>query len=220
MILCLSLVSLISFLPLTEAGDVKLKFILHQNADVYEESIYGEPPQIAIWIEDPRNGATQTVYVTRKSGTGTFEGKTNVPVALPYWFQAYRKSTGRNDFPSPANPLPDAITGATTRGTILRELQIKKGSRWNYYIEVNVAGDFNENFPNYRSNGEMDPHGNGQPSLVYRGEIVAEPGRKSAPVLLGRTEQFFYSEKIYDKTDGITTAAQLLPFIEVACTTM
>ncbi len=197
---------------------VKLAFTIRQNPEVYEESIYGEPPQLAIWIENPDNGQTQTVYVTRRAGNGQFEGKMGVPVALPAWIAAFRKETGRTDFPIPSKPVHDAVSGATLKEEqISKEVVVDEGTRWNYYIEVNVAGDFNAQFPNYRPNGEMDPHGNGQPSLVYIGQITARPGQASKPVLSGRTEQQLFTEKINPDLAGITSAARLLTEIAAVC---
>ncbi len=197
---------------------VRLAFIIRQNPEVYEESIYGEPPQLAVWIENPDNGQIKTVYVTRKAGIGQFEGKMGVPVALPAWIIAFRQETGRRDFPTPSKPVHDAVSGATLKGELIsKEVVVAEGTRWNYYIEVNVAGDFNVRFPNYQPNGEMDPYGNGQPSLVYKGQITARPGQASKPVLSGRTEQQLFTGKINPEVEGITSAAGLLAEIRVVC---
>jgi len=223
--ICLTmLISLLTqlFLGLAISKDnppVKLVFQISQNAEIYEQSIFGEPPQLAIWLEDAQTGNIQSVYVTRRTGTGDFEGKTNVPVALPAWIMTYRKETGSKNFPTPFNPAPDAITGATTRmERIEKEIETEANRNWNYYIEVNVSGDFNAKFQNYRSNGEIDPNTNGQPSLVYKGSILSKPGTVSTPVLIGRTEQFVFTETLNPNIEEITTAKMLLNSIKVICT--
>lgn len=203
--------------PHADKDSVRLLFQIDQNREVYEETLFGEPPQLAIWLENPTEGTVKTVYVTRRTATGDFEGKMGVPVALPGWIVAYRKETGRNDFPTPATTLTDAITGATQKQEVSREVLVSRNSLWNYYIEVNVSGDFNGHFTNYRSNGEMDPHLNGQPSLIYKGTIIAKPGEKSTPKLIGRTEQYNFSDKINPDTEKVTTAKNLLKSIRVSC---
>lgn len=200
-----------------KTDEVKLAFRVEQSPTVYEESIYGEPPQLAIWLENTDTKVVKTVYVTKKSGTGRFEGKMEVPVALPIWYTIFQIENKTNGFPSPSNPVPDAITGPTQKDLIAREIIVERGRRWRYFIEVNVAGDFNEAFPNYRSDGEMDPHGNGQPSIIYSGEIFSIPGSRSSPELVGRSEQFFLTNTILTTLEGITSARKLLPRIEVFC---
>ncbi|MFC4871042.1 hypothetical protein [Negadavirga shengliensis] len=197
---------------------VSLVFSIEQNKEIYNQSIYGEPPQLGIWLEEPMSGKVKTVYVTYRTGNGDFEGKSEVPVALPAWIGAYRKETGNNGLPTPGNPLEMSLTGATQKTVhINKEVSVPLGSKWLYYVEVNVAGDYNPAFPAYREDGTPDPDGNGQPSIVYRGEITAEQGVVSHPKLIGRTEQMYLSTAIISDLEGIGNARQLLNRIEVSC---
>ncbi len=199
-------------------GRAVISFVITQDPAVYERSAFGEPPQIGIWLQHAETGEIRTVFVTQKTGTGKFDGKAGVPVALPAWVTAYRTESGRTDFPTARNPVVDAITGPTRAEAQLRaHVTVSKGSRWFYFVEVNVAGDYNHAFPHFHEDGQFDPDGNGQPSLVYRGEIVAHAGESGSPELVGRTEQLFFTNTVEADLTGITTARQLLRSIVVSC---
>ena len=63
----------------------ELEFLIHINEELVQQSVFGESPTFAIWLEDPDNGQTYTAYATRRIATGDWEGKADVPVALPLW---------------------------------------------------------------------------------------------------------------------------------------
>jgi hypothetical protein len=200
------------------AGTCTLLFSIHQEKNVYYRSDYGEPPQFAIWLEDPETGKIRSVFVTRRTATGNFEGKVECPVSLPAWIGAFRKETGRNDIPSPAKPADMAITGATPKvPDFTTRVTVPAGSRWYYYVEVNVSGDYTPEFPALKSDGTIDLQGNGQPSVIYRGEIRSTPGEKSKPQLIGRTEQLYLSAEINPDLNGIHNAKEVFSKISVSC---
>ena len=196
---------------------VSLRFTMVQDRSVYEESMYGEPPQVAIWLEDTA-GVPRTVYVTRRTAAGRFEGKVECPVSLPLWVGVYRREFGREGFPRPGKTAPSAITGATVKSEMITaEVLVPPSSRWRYYIEVNVAGDFNRTYPEMSNSMRPDRHGNGQPSIVYSGEIVAEPGYTSPPRPIGRSRQYQFTSGIIPDLEGIKTALEVFKSIEVEC---
>lgn len=200
------------------SGTATLLFTIHQERDVYDQSDYGEPPQFAIWLENKETGQIKTVFVTYRTATGDFEGKAECPVSLPAWIGAFRKETGRVDIPRLRNPAFDAVTGATPQAKRFKtRVQVPEGSKWYYYVEVNVSGDYTAAFPEMNSDWTTDIHGNGQPSIIYKGEIMCDVGEKDIPELIGRTEQLFLSTDIIPDLHGIGNAKEVFSRIKVTC---
>lgn len=198
--------------------NVVLTFTIFQERDVYDKSDYGEPPQFAIWLENLKTGEVKSVFVTYRTATGDFEGKAECPVSLPAWIGAFRKETGRDNLPTIDAPAPDAITGATPKtGKITARITLPGGSVWKYFVEVNVSGDYTRQFPAMKSDGTIDPQGNGQPSVIYRGEITCTAGNHSVPELIGRTEQYYFSPEINPDLNGIESAKNVFSKISVKC---
>ncbi len=200
-----------------DSRPVVLKFSLKLDADVYSQSNYKKPPQFAIWLERATGPAIRTVWVSEKTGTGDWGGKTTRPVSLPYWVSRWNIETQSQGLPSPENPAIDAVTGATPKEELAVEVTVPAGSVWNYFIETNVSGDYNEAFPITGKDGKTDRNGNGQPSIIYKGEIISSPGRRSSPELIGRTDQFQNVKEVNRDLTGITTARDLFSAIEVSC---
>ncbi len=195
-----------------------LKFVIKLNRDTYRQSDWGEPPQFAVWLEDESGQTIRTVFVTRRTGKGDWLGKVECPVSLPYWTGRYNRQNGSVGPPTAMNPLPDAMTGATPKAEefpIFTEAD--RGGRWNYYIEVNCSGDYNAAFRSRDNNGMPDPQGNGQPSLVYRGQIQAFPGEFSQPSLIGRTDQWQETEELNPDLSGMTSAKDLIETMQASC---
>ena len=163
------------------------------------------------------DGRVRTVAVTHRTGAGDWEGKVECGVALPYWVGFYNQETGTEGPPTWDEPAADAVTCATPRAMLQATGQVRRGERWEYYLEVNVSGDYSVHFPSLTDEGLSDRYGNGQPSVVYRGWIEAVEGVKSRPVLVGRTDQHEGVGELNTELDEITTARELLKRIEVLC---
>lgn len=200
-----------------EADLGQLQFRLRFDPAVYSITKYKKPPQLAIWLEQPATGVIRTVWVSDCTGAGTWRGKTICPVSLPCWVSRYNQESGTKGDPSKERPVADAISQPTPKDEFQVSADVPAGSVWDYWIEVNVSGDYNEAFPVETSDGRKDQAGNGQPSLVYRGNITAVAGAKSEPKLLGRTEQHEATDRINESLDGITTAKGLLSKIDATC---
>ena len=80
-----------AFTILKTYGRTVLQIDIHQNQELIYLSTYAEPPQFAIWLEDISTGESKTVFVTHRVSIGDWEGKANVPVALPKWFKTFRE---------------------------------------------------------------------------------------------------------------------------------
>ncbi len=199
------------------ANEARLTFLLILNPEVYRATDYGEPPQIAIWLEQPVSGRIRTVWVTRRTAKGDWAGKVECLTALPFWVSRYNLETETKGPPTFRMQLTDAITGATPKHELTINTSIPKGSEWDYYIEVNVSADYNEAFPAILWNGMPDPDGNGQPSLVYSGQVRAHSRVDSIPQLIGRTKQWQTVDHIVDDIIKITSAKNLFSKIEVSC---
>lgn len=192
---------------------VEFSFLV--NRSNWEYTLFGEPPQLAVWLEQPGSNNIQTVWVSHRTGKNQWKGKVECPTSLPYWKS--RNVLEQSGFKERTliQRLVDALTGATPKEDFNTTVQLPPGSRWTYYIEANVSGDFNPAFPMMSEEGYPDDDGNGQPSLIYKGTIWTFPDYVSTPALLGRTDQYFAVDSIIQDLSGITTAREMFDLIEV-----
>ena len=197
---------------------VTLLFQIELNQQVYENSTWGDPPQMAVWLQDETDQSIRTVAVTHRTGAGDWEGKVECSIALPCWVTFYNRETGTQGPPTWDHPAADAITCATPHAKLNATTKVPRGMQWKYFVEVNVSGDYSIHFPHMSEDGFSDRYGNGQPSLVYRGSIKAIEGSTSQPELWGRTDQHIPVTTLNRDLQPITTAKELLQTIAVSCT--
>ena len=199
------------------SGSVRLRLAITQNLEIAAATDFGQPPQIAVWLEPLPEGKPRTLYVTYRAGTGDWRDKSDCPDALPRWFAAYRAEQGiETGFPTPQNPLPDAIARATPLGPDFTvETELRPGSRWRIWLEVNISADYNDAFPRIDENGMDDLHANGQPSLLYTAEFTAEPSACPQFELTARTIPNSLTAETTPNLSGITSARHLLPKLEL-----
>jgi hypothetical protein len=195
---------------------VVLEFSMNVDRQIYKYSDFGEPPQLAVWLEQPVTGKIRTVWVARRSGRRLWKGKVECPTALPFWESRHKKEKSEFQHRGLLERLVDAISGATPKGGVFKvNVTVPRGGKWDYYIEMNVSGDYNVHFPSRLENGTPDPEGNGQPSLVYKGQIEARPNASDSPVLTGRTNQWVAVDTVIPDLTGITSAKKVLSNIKV-----
>lgn len=195
---------------------VTLVFQIELDRQVYEDSAWGDPPQLAVWLQDDTGERLRTVAVTHRTGAGDWEGKVECAVALPTWVAFYNRETGTQGPPTWDHPAPDAITCATPRAKLNATIRVPRDTRWMYFVEVNVSGDYSAHFPRMSEDGFSDRYGNGQPSIVYRGSIEAVEGAASEPELWGRTDQHTALDTVSTDLNQITTARGLLRSVKVS----
>jgi len=194
---------------LSVRGRTQVQINIHQNKEKIYLSTFAEPPQFAVWLENPETHKCMTVFVTHRVAVGDWEGKANVPVALPRWFELF-KVQGQKDAQTQdkSDDLPEAVTGATPKDNYFSvRAEVKPGSRWICWVEMNLAGDFNEAFPEQNiENKQVDEFSNGQPALLYRSEITAGEGGKFEFDLAGESLWEEGKTRIAPVSEGITTA--------------
>lgn len=182
------------------------------DKETYLLTDYGEPPQIAVWLEDADSKFYKTIWVTRRSGKNDWQGKVECPVSLPYW---NLRRAGEED-PGFWEKVVDAISGATVaEGKIKRSIRVPKNKKWKSFIEVNVSGDYNKYFQYWSDNDIPDTEGNGQPSIIYTAEIGTDTLSVVLPKLTGRTNQLAADDSLYTDIEKITTARKLVKEIKV-----
>ena len=191
----------------------QLEFYIKINNNNYLNSIYGQSPQIAIWLENKQTQKYKNVYVTYRAGRNDWKGKVNCKVALPFWESRLKKYSEYD--PQIKNSI-SAVTSATSKTDIINvKIDLKENSMWTYFIEVNVSGDYNEEFQQFSKSGIPDTEGNGQPSIVYRGVIDYSNRVIKNPKIIGRTHQTQAVDSLYTDLEKITSAKYIFSDISM-----
>jgi len=207
------LVGLIIYAYARTWGKTEIEFRIHINEELVLQSVYGESPSFAIWIQNPETAETKTIFITNRAGVDDWEGKVEVPTALPAWDSINRKEKK----PNQADTDIDAVTGATPLpGYFTTRVRVRPGSRWTCWIEMNLAGDYNEHYKEFdEASKTTDEFGTGQPAIVYKAEIEAVPGNTVVPEVVGMGV-LNEEEEIIQPLEGITTAIDVFDEIIVA----
>lgn len=199
-------------------GRTVMQIDIHQNRQLIYLSTFSEPPQFAIWLENPETKELKTVFVTHRVGIGDWEGKANVPVALPQWFRLFR-GNGKTAKESGSAELSDmAISGATPKEDYFSiRVEIKPGSEWICWIEMNLAGDFNDYYPEFDLETlREDEFSNGQPALLFSAEIIAEEGKAYTPVLSAQSVWEDGEVRVEPVSEGVTTAKDVFDSMQIS----
>jgi hypothetical protein len=195
-------------------GRTQLQIDIHQNKKIIHLSNFAEPPQFAIWLENPVSGELRSVFVTHRAGTGDWEGKANVPVALPLWFKLFKTNKPEN-----GKKIPEmAISGATPKNDLFSvRVEVPPGSDWIMWIEMNLAGDFNDSYPEVDLKTlREDEFSNGQPAIIYKALIKAIEGKSYKPDLVLQSTWEKGSVITGPVSDGITTARDVFDEMNIS----
>ncbi len=199
------------------------------------EFIRGEAfnhPSMAVWAEDLSGNYLETLYVTQYVAKGVYghgqlapgkwdnkEGTARRPATLPYW--AHKRNVQASDglyVPSPENPLPDALTGATPTNNfkLNSRLTEKKEGKFRILLEINQAWDANTYWTNGKYPDDRDYFGSLQPSVVYAGMV--DTHNAAEPVYLnpiGHGHPSGKDGRLYTDLTTLTTAKEILHSVNV-----
>ncbi|MFC1541083.1 hypothetical protein ACFL50_01395 [Candidatus Latescibacterota bacterium] len=200
-------------------------------------------PQMAFWLEDMNGRFLATLYVTKQTAvqdwpdTSYRQGHENTEkeAALPIWIYKHIRAglhpietcslchdrVKSADKSIESISLLNTLTGATPKGSFIREIKIPEGLKPGRYIvcaEINNAIDYNdrfqENLPQQfnRYNGIS-----GQPSLLLSG-FITTGGQETVTVLniAGHGHPAGKDGMIYSDMSGITTASDIVLSVEVS----
>lgn len=179
-------------------------------------------PQMAVWLEDPQGNYLDTLYVTKKAASSTYLAslfsteEVRRPEALPHWsFSRGIKSEDGLMVPSAAQPLADAVTGATPVASFdLRSVVSPKYKQVVVKLEINRSFDYNQAYHKNAFPNDAIYSGSGnsaQPSLIYATTVnLLEQQPYYFMSLKGRGHHSGIDGDIYTDVDGITTAKEMV----------
>lgn len=181
-------------------------------------------PQIAIWTEDLDGNFLSTIYVSERLAKQSWRaaGGNRRKEALPCWSHAQGNQYSDGLYlPTKDEPLPDAITGATPKGSFAANVQMSESvKQFIVKCEFNHSVDFNEHYPKDAKEG--DPNysggklGSGQPAVVYQTVIDLDSEQKEFEgKLIGHSSPDGSDGKIYPDTSKLTTAMDIVKGITV-----
>jgi hypothetical protein len=193
-----------------------VQFDIHQNKGLIRLSTYSEPPQFAIWMENAKDHQLKTVFVTSRVSKGDWEGKPNVPVALPRWVELFKGKPSHLE--TVTNEEYSAVTGATPRDDYFSvQIKVEQGSEWICWIEMNLAGDYNDSFPEFDPQSlKEDQFSCGQPALLFKTAIIAVKGTNYIPVLEGQSIWEKGVNRIEPISSKVTTAKDIFDEIQIS----
>ena len=199
-------------------GRTVIQIDIHQNKKIIHLSNFAEPPQFAIWLENPSTKELKTVFVTRRVSKGDWEGKANVPVALPLWYKLFRGNNNQGEAAGKYKRSEMAITGATPKNDYFSvRVEVEPGTEWICWIEMNLAGDFNDAFPEIDLKSlREDEFSNGQPALIFRADIKAIEGLKFTPNIISESTWIKGVVDVEPVSEGITTAKDVFDDVRIS----
>ena len=180
-------------------------------------------PLIAIWIENEDGGFIQTLYVSYSFAKGVFKygvsdgtswkpGPRRRPAALPYY--AHKLGIRTLDglyLPTPDNPVPDAVTGATPTGNFVVDATTQvKLKHIRVLLEINQPWDFNGSWTNNLYPNDEEYKTSGQPAVVYAATINTDSLKSVVMVPIGHSSYNGKDGNLDADLSTLTTALNII----------
>ena len=191
-------------------------------------------PTFTVWTETMSEEFVETLFVTKFIGTGVFgyaptaqgewqrqPGRAMRPAALPYWMHKHGgKGQKEIKIPTPENPEPDAITGATPKAGFLLKTNASQPyqEKFRLLVEVNQTWDWNEYWTNSLYPNDVDYKTSCQPSVIYA--VTIDPANPQQEYYLNPIGHGHYSGKdgkLYTDISSLTTALHIFDRVVVRC---
>lgn len=182
-------------------------------------------PLMAIWVEDLEGNYIQTLYVALSIAKGVYRygdpstgrwqpGPMRRPATLPYW--SHQRGIQYEDglyLPTQSNPMPDAITGPTPKGSFTLQTQTpqKELRQFRVLLEINQSWDWNHHWHNNKFPNDTDYKTSSQPALVYEA-IIDLDSDKQIFILkpIGHSHWSGKSGELYTELSTLTTALNII----------
>ena len=213
-----------------EVGNGSIKVSVEQGKEwLHDFPLFGfikmkNAPQIAIWMEDMNGNFLTTIYVSEKAAkqSWTAAAGNRRKESLPCWSYAQGKQYADGIYlPTKKEPLPDAMTGATPKGSFTTNVPIDESiNQFMVKCEFNHSVDFNEYYPKNAKEGDENYSGgklgSGQPAIVYQVVVDLDSGQKEFKgELKGHSSPDGSDGKIYTDLSKLTTALDIVKEVTV-----
>lgn len=189
-------------------------------------------PTFSFWVEDVEGNYIETLFVTKYLGSGIYgygslgegkwdnkPGEARRPATLPYWLHKRGiKTDGTTYLPTPQQPVPDAITGATPKSNFLLQTQSteKLPHKFRLLMEINQPWDWNEFWNNSLYPDDADYKSSCQPALIYA--VIVDQSKSDSEFFLNPIGHAHYAGKdgdLYTDLSSITTAKEIVHKVSV-----
>ncbi len=187
-------------------------------------------PLMAVWLEDLDSNYIQTIYVAQSIAEGVFRhgdastgrwmpGPIRRPAALPYWgHQRGIKAPDGYYLPTREDPMPDAITGPTPKGSFLLHTGAPEETprQFRVMFEINQSWNWNEYWTNNKFPGDEHYMTSSQPAIVYEAVIdLDRPKEEYTMEPIGHSHWSGQTGELFTDLSTITTALEIAETIKV-----
>jgi hypothetical protein len=140
-------------------------------------------------------------------------GERRRSAALPYW--GHKRGFLAPDglyLPTPQNPIPDAITGATPRNNFVIHTRIKPElQKFKIMMEINQTWDWNNHWHNNLHPDDEEYKTSCQPALVYMAQVdLSNPDSVFELKPIGHSHYSGKTGELYPDLSTFTTALEIV----------